>query len=149
MVATYFLLSFQDIWWVGRDSNPQRFYVTVLQTACFTQFAYLPIFKWCRRTESNGRHRVLQTRALPAELPRHILDFPHLASRRTTHCQVLLCLSRVSAPFYKTYDSRLPTESLSHFHFLESTKVYAHGRRLSRKVALAVVILYGNIDSTF
>lgn len=42
----------------------------------------------------------------------------------------------------------MPTESLSNFHFLEPTKVYAHGRRLSRKVALAVVILYGNIDST-
>lgn len=75
MVTTYFLLSFQDNWWVGRDSNPQRFYVTVLQTACFTQFAYLPIFKWCRGTESNGRHSVLQTDALPAELPRHIWTF--------------------------------------------------------------------------
>lgn len=30
-------------WWVGLDSNQQRFNVTVLQTAAFTDSAHLPI----------------------------------------------------------------------------------------------------------
>ncbi len=42
----------------------------VLQTAAFSHFA-IPPFKW-RGTESNRRHKELQSFALPTELPSHL-----------------------------------------------------------------------------